>query len=143
MSPRLTFLLTFLGVLAAGAPLPFLTRNAAPQQQQQTVTKAQQATEWVFATVQFTGNPTRLEIRQTGKTLATLQPETDTSPWETEMELPSGLTHAELEVHAEWAEPGSQAITITIEPPARPATTCTRWTDAAGHILHHIFTFTW
>lgn len=141
MPPRLTFLLTFLGVLAAGAPLPFLTRNAAPQQQTETAT--QQSSEWVFATVQFTGKPTRLEIHHAGKLLAALPKETYSSPWETELELPAGCSHAEPEVYAEWSEPGSQAVTITLEPPARAADSCTRWSDSMSNTLHHIFTFTW
>lgn len=141
MSPRLTFLLTCLGVLAAGAPLPFLTQDAAPLQPQEQA--AQQSTEWVFASVQFSGAPTRLEIRHNGATLATMQPADTPAPWETDLELPAGADHTELEVEAEWSEPGSHAVTITLEPPARHASSSTRWTSPADTTLHHIFTFTW
>lgn len=138
MSPVQTVALTFVGVLAAGLPLLWLTAPvAAPAAQTNTALPPQKAT--VYATLQFSGNPHSIILRHQGETLATFTaPE---SPLETELLLPTTDTiELEAEVHGAELCNGAQALTITLEPAGREPRSETRWGDA---LLHDIFRFTW
>lgn len=137
MSPRATFFLTLLGVLIAGAPLPWLTGAAEPA-----VTAAAETTpaarQAVYATLRATGKPEKLQLRLHGELLADV---TGDLPWEGDLLLPVGSEAADIEVEAAWAEPGAQAVTLTLEPDGRDACSCTRWAEAGT--MHDVFHFVW
>lgn len=139
MSPKLTLFLTFAGVLAAGVPLLWLTQKPVSPQPLAASPAGQQETA-VFATLRATGAPTEMALRYHGRLLAEI---TDGCPWEGELNLPTEIAAAEIEVKALWPTPGEQAVTLTLEPAGREACSCTRWADAAEGKLHDIFTFVW
>lgn len=139
MSPKLTLLLTFAGVLAAGVPLLWLTQSPEPPQMTSSAT-AELPTEPVFASLRATGAPSKMALRYHGRLLAEI---TDGCPWEGELNLPTEIAAAEIEVEALWPTAGEQAVTLTLEPAGREACSCTRWADAAEGKLHDIFTFVW
>lgn len=139
MSPKLTLFLTFAGVLAAGVPLLWLTQKPVSPQPLAAAPAGQQETA-VFATLRATGAPTEMALRYHGRLLAEI---TDGCPWEGELNLPTEIAAAEIEVEALWPTPGEQAVTLTLEPAGREACSCTRWADAAEGKLHDIFTFVW
>ena len=142
MRPGFTFCLTLLGVLLAGVPLLYLTqeaprRQAMPHPMQETPT-----TDKTFVRVQFTGTPTSCILRFEGQDLASM-PAGTTSPWETELNLPS-TQHSELEAEIQWPENSPEnAVSITLEPAQKEARTCTHWTGVDGTLLHDLFIFTW
>ncbi len=139
MSPKLTLFLTFAGVLAAGVPLLWLTQKPVSPQPLAAASAGLQETA-VFATLRATGAPTEMALRYHGRLLAEI---TDGCPWEGELNLPTEIAAAEIEVEALWPTPGEQAVTLTLEPAGREACSCTRWADAAEGKLHDIFTFVW
>lgn len=137
MSPRATFFLTLLGVLIAGAPLPWLTGDAESAASAAVVT-ATTARQPVYATLRATGKPEKLQLRLHGELLAAVIGEL---PWEGDLLLPMGSEAADIEVEAAWAEPGEQAVTLTLEPDGRDACSCTRW--AENGTMHDVFHFVW
>ncbi len=139
MSPGLTLILTFAGVLAAGVPLLWLTQKPVSPQPPAAASAGQQVSA-VFATLRATGAPSKMVLRYHGRLLAEI---TDGCPWEGELNLPAEIAAAEIEVEALWPTPGEQAVTLTLEPAGREACSCTRWADAAEGKLHDIFTFVW
>ncbi|MGN0835917.1 MAG: hypothetical protein ACI4OS_00600 [Akkermansia sp.] len=136
MSPRSMFLCTLLGVLAAGAPLPYLLqhRAAAPA-------AAREAREAVSVPVSvfFDGRPLRMRLRHGGQVLAEMPPD-EPAPWLPVLSLPASGA-AEVELEAEWAEPGWHGVTLRAEPPGRPTVTAGDWQQ--GTQLHTLFRFTW
>lgn len=139
MSPKLTLLLTFAGVLAAGVPLLWLTQKPESPQMPASAA-AEQPTEPVFATLRATGTPSEIALRYHGRLLVEIK---DACPWEGELALPTEISAADIEVEVLWPTPGEQAVTLTLEPAGREACSCTRWADAGVGKLHDIFTFVW
>lgn len=137
MSPRAAFFLTLLGVLIAGAPLPWLTGAAEPAvpAAAETESAARQA---VYATLRATGKPEKLQLRLHGELLAEVAGDL---PWEGELLLPEGDEASDIEVEAVWSEPGEQAVTLTLEPDGRDACSSTRW--AENGTMHDVFHFVW
>lgn len=138
MSPKLTFFLTLLGVLAAGAPLLWLTRS--PEGTAVQVSAETAVAEPVYATLRVTGTPSRMSLYLHGKLLAEVA---DELPWEGDVLLPVGVSAVEIEVDAAWPSPGEQAVTLTLEPTGQEARSCTRWADAASGKMHDVFHFVW
>lgn len=137
MNPVFTAALTLAGVLAAGAPLLWLTATAPTQH---TVTESMQAeTEEIYALIQFSGAPASIVLRHNGQTLAEYT--APTGSIETTLRLPAEAT-LEPEVEATWPEtqPGAQAISLTLERAGHEPRSCTRWGEG---IIHDIFTYTW
>lgn len=137
MSPQRTFFLVLMAVFLAGAPLPWLTRDAAPQQVD---TPVQAAKEAVYATLRCTGNPTKLVVLHEGKILLSIEhPE---PVWEGEWQLPAeGALY--LEVQADWQQEGAQAVTIELEPQGRELRSCTRWSFGIPGAWSDSFSFVW
>ena len=140
MSPKLTLFLSFLGVLAAGSPLLWLTRSPEPTVLTASAPAENTGKEAVYAVLRVTGNPTRVVLRLHGELLAEV---TDACPWEGDLLLPSGMSVAEVEVESAWPAPGEQAVTLTLEPDGKEARSCTRWADAVTGTLHDVFNFVW
>ncbi len=138
MSPRLTFTLTLLGVLLAGAPLLVLTGkgSAVPQAEQ---APAEQEACSVVAEVRFDGAPRELRLLYRGKEVAAM-PQGTESPWLAEMRLPQDA--AELELQAEWPAAAQHAVNITLTRGAATAQD-TQWSSPAATTLHTLFSFTW
>lgn len=143
MSPRTTFVLTLVGVLAAGFPLLHLTapRTQTPQPEAQA---AVPQTERFLLELRFTGQPTSLVIRHEGEDIASL-PAGAESPFEFELQLPTTANSClEAEVEATWADGSSEnVLTLTAEAPGLPPRSETQWTGSDGSFLHSIFTFRW
>ena len=138
MNPVLTTTLTLTGVLAAGAPLLWLTAAPAVQKPApQSAPMAQQ--EEVYAVIQFSGEPESITLRYQGQTLAEYK--APAGSIDTTLSLPEGAT-GELEAEAHWpeSETGAQALTITLERSGREPLSCTRWGEG---IIHDIFTYAW
>lgn len=137
MSPRTTFFLTLLGVLLAGAPLPWLT-GAAESAVPVTAEAEQPDRQPVYASLRATGRPDKLQLRLHGELLAEVDGDL---PWEGDLLLPVGSNATDIEVEAVWPEPGEQAVTLTLEPDGRDACSCTRWAEAGT--MHDVFNFVW
>lgn len=154
MTPKFAFLLAVLGVAAAGAPLPWLTRPAplpggeppAAAAAQNTVKSSTELTA-VYARVQFTGAPQMLRLSVRGKRLAELSQEDarllpEPGVWEPALLLPAPLTSLELEVQAQWDDEAPQAVTVSLEPPKQPARQATLW-SLPGGMLADCCLFSW
>ena len=139
MSPRATFLLTLLGVLLVGIPLPLLTRKA---ERKPVAVQAEGVAEMktTYATISFTGQPGSIRLRHIGGDWLELNPSLNQN--ELELELPA-LAALELEIQAEWKSPALQAISLTLEPEGRDALMKTLWKEEGSCELHDIMTFTW
>ena len=139
MSPRATFLLTLMGVLLVGIPLPLLTRKAehAPAA---TPAEKMDEMETTYAAINFTGQPRSIRLRHSGGEWQEL--DTTLNQNELELELPA-LATLELEIQAEWKSPALQAISLTLEPEGRDALMQTLWKEEGCCELHDIMTFTW
>ena len=137
MSPRATFFLTLLGVLLAGAPLPWLT-GAEETTEPVAAEPAQTDRQPVYASLRATGRPEKLQLRLHGELLAEVAGDL---PWEGDLLLPVGCNATDIEVEAVWPESGEQAVTLTLEPDGREACSCTRWAEAGT--MHDVFNFVW
>ncbi len=139
MNPVLTATLTLAGVLAAGAPLLWLTAAPAVQKPApQSAPMAQQ--EEVYAVIQFSGKPESITLRYQGQTQAEYKAPEGGSI-DACLILPA-VDACELEAEAHWpeSESGAQALTITLERSGREPHSCTRWGEG---IIHDIFTYAW
>ena len=137
MSPRLTFTLTLLGILLAGAPLPVLTGRTAGVQE--AAPAAAPETCGAMAEVRFDGAPTELRLLCRGREVAAL-PQGAQSPWMAELALPAGAV--ELELQAAWPDAAQHAVNITLTRGAESAAD-TQWSDPAATTLHTLFSFPW
>ncbi len=137
MNPVLTAALTLTGVLAAGAPLLWLTAPAPTPHAE--AERPQPETEEIYALIQFSGAPASIVLRHNGQTLAEYT--APTGSIETTLRLPAAAT-LEPEVEATWpeAQSGAQAISLTLERAGYEPRCCTRWGEG---IVHDIFTYTW
>ena len=144
-SPRFHFLLAFIGMALLGLPLwDMLHPSASARPDSSPVAHIEQEKVPAVLTVRFTGQPSALRITDQGRTVAAL-PSGESSPWETDIELPQDRHTAEWTVEAEWpaqTDPnGNEAVTLELEPPASDTRAATRWTT--GSRLHDTFSFTW
>ena len=139
MSPRATFLLTLMGVLLVGIPLPRLTRKA---EYTPTAAPAENMAETAptYAAISFTGQPRSIRLRHSGGEW--LELDSSLNQNEFELELPKQPT-IELELQAEWEDTSLQAISITLEPTGREAIMKTLWKEEGSPGLHDIMTFAW
>ncbi len=139
MSPRVTFLLTLAGVLLAGLPLPFLTRNAETQTAPAPAAAAEKETVW--AVLSFTGKPQSIRLRPAGG--AWQEVDCTTSNADFELQLNPSAT-VEIEIRAEWESPEAvQALSLSLEPAGWETKTQTQWKEGGSRTLHSIFTFQW
>ena len=139
MSPRATFLLTLLGVLLVGIPLPLLTCQA--ERTPATAPAEHMAeTETTYAAISFTGQPRSIRLRHSGGEWQELDSTLNQN--EFELELPKQPT-IELELQAEWEDTSLQAISLTLEPTGREAIMKTLWKEEGSPGLHDIMTFAW
>ena len=139
MSPRATFLLTLMGVLLVGIPLPLLTRKA---EYTPTAVPAEDMakTENTYAAISFTGLPRSIRLRHSGGDWQELDPTLNQN--ELELELPKQPA-IELELQAEWEDTSLQAISLTLEPTGQEAIMKTLWKEEGSSGLHDIMIFTW
>ena len=139
MSPRATFLLTLMGVLLVGIPLPRLTRKA---EYTPTAAPAENMAETgpTYAAISFTGQPRSIRLRHSGGEWQELDSTLNQN--EFELELPKQPT-IELELQAEWEDTSLQAISLTLEPTGREAIMKTLWKEEGSPGLHDIMTFAW
>ena len=137
MKPRLTFTFTLMAVLLVGLSLYRLTSAPAPVSAQ----KVEEAApiETIYATLQFTGQPTSLVHRHGSREWTV---DTSLQPAEIELELPS-LKNIDIEVEAQWAEEDFRCITLTLEPDGRESRSVTHWAETSSNTLHNVYTFTW
>ena len=137
MKPRLTFTFTLMAVLLVGLSLYRLTSAPAPVSAQ----KVEEAApiETIYATLQFTGQPTSLVLRHGSRKWAV---DTSLQPAEIELELPR-VKSIDLEVEAHWAEEDFRCITLTLEPDGLESRSATHWAETSSNTLHNIYTFTW
>ena len=139
MSPRATFLLTLLGVLLVGIPLPLLTRKvertaAVP------AAEGMAETEIAYATISFTGNPSSIRLRHCGGEWMEL--DTSLNQYEMELALPKQPS-IEVEIQAAWENSGVQAVSLTLEPMRRESIMKTLWKEEGSPALHDVMIFTW
>ena len=139
MSPRATFLLTLLGVLLVGAPLPLLTRKAECTPAA-SVTENMAETETTYAAISFTGQPRSIRLRHSSGNWYEI--DTTQNQNEFELKLPK-QTDIELELQAEWDGTSLQAVSLTLEPSGREVVMKTLWKEEGSSELHDIMTFTW
>ena len=137
MKPRLTFTFTLMAVLLVGLSLYRLTSAPAPVSAQ----KVEEAApiETIYATLQFTGQPTSLVLRHGSREWTV---DTSLQPAEIELELPR-VKSIDLEVEAHWAEEDFRCITLTLEPDGRESRSVTHWAETSSNTLHNVYTFTW
>ena len=137
MKPRLTFTFTLMAVLLVGLSLYRLTSAPAPVSAQ----KVEEAVpiETIYATLQFTGQPTSLVLRHGNREWTV---DTSLRPAEIELELPR-VKSIDLEVEAHWAEVDFRCITLTLEPDGRESRSVTHWAENSSNTLHNVYTFTW
>lgn len=137
--PRTSFTLALLAVLAAGAPLPFLTQGKTSPSQEETESASLAP---CFMELNFSGIPRNIRILYQGKELASLPKDTP-SPWLETLSLPK-TDVLELEVEAHWEQAGTpQAISLQLEPYKLPSRSETRWSTEDGSHLHDLFLFQW
>ena len=139
MSPRTTFLLTLLGVLLVGIPLPLLTRQAE-RTPAAAAAESMAETESIYATISFTGQPRSISLRHSSGEWIKLNPTLNRNEFELELPKQPGI---ELEIQAEWDNSALQAISIALEPTGRETIMKTLWKDEGSSGLHDIMTFTW
>ena len=137
MKPRLTFTFTLMAVLLVGLSLYRLTSAPAPVSAQ----KVEEAApiETIYATLQFTGQPTSLVLRHGSREWTV---DTSLQPAEIELKLPR-VKSIDLEVEAHWAEEDFRCITLTLEPDGRESRSVTHWAENSSNTLHNVYTFTW
>ena len=136
MSPRSMFFCTLLGVLAAGAPLPYLlqhraTAAAAAREEREEIS--------VPVSIFFDGHPRRMCLRHGGQLLAEMPPD-EPAPWLPTIPLPASGA-AEIELEAEWAESGWHGVSLRAEAPGRPTRTTSDWQQ--GTKLHTLLRLSW
>lgn len=140
MTPKHAFFSALTLLLLAGAPLPFLTSVAPKTASEQKPPSPDSVS--VFMQLRSSGAPRSIRLFHCGKLLAAM-PTPGENVWETNLPLPDAST-IELEVQAEWENPDcAQAVSITLEPPGKDASTATQWKDADSKTLHDLFSFTW
>ena len=140
MSPRATFLLTLLGVLLVGIPLPLLTRKAERTPAAAVPTDSMAEMEPIYAAISFTGHPRSIRLRLSGREW--LELDISLNQNEFELELPN-QADIELEIQAEWEDTALQAVALTLEPTGREDLMKTLWKEEGSSELHDIMTFTW
>lgn len=142
MSPRTATLLTALGLLAAGAPLPFLLHHHAGascahhHHEHEAAPAAAADILRVPATVQSSAPLRSIKLLLGDRLLAEAS---DTALWEPTLTLPEAAAY-DIELQAEWADDAPHALTLTLDVPRRETRTLTRW---AGRTLHTLLRFSW
>lgn len=141
-SPKITFLLTLVGILAAGLPLLRLTRPAEHHHHDGCCCHHHHAHGEehhdshapAYADLRFDGEAT-IELLHRGRLLLTATQ----SPAECRLPLADEQL-CELEVRGTWAQEGEHAVSIRLEAPHREEQNLTRWTH--GKEMHDVFIFT-
>ncbi len=138
MSPRATFLLTLLGVLLVGIPLPILTaeHTSATTAPEERVTEI----EFIYASISFTGHPGSMRLRHSNGEWIELDTTSNQNEFELEFPKQAGI---ELEIQAEWNDTALHAVSLTLEPTGRESIMKTLWKEEGRSELHDIMTFTW
>lgn len=143
MSPRTATFLTALGLLAAGAPLPFLLHHregatcAHHHHAHEACSEHTAETAYrVPATVQSSAPLRSLKLMHGDRLLAETS---DTALWEPTLILPAAEIY-DIELVAEWADDAPHALTLTLDVPRRETRALTCW---GGQTLHTLLRFSW
>lgn len=146
MSPRTATFLTALGLLAAGAPLPFLLHTQEHEhhhaccghrhEHAACAATADAAEYLVPATVQSSAPLRSLKLMLGDRLLAETS---GTALWEPTLTLPAAETY-DIELVAEWEEDAPHALTLTLDVPRRDTRSLTRWGEKN---LRTLLRFSW
>lgn len=148
MSPRTATFLTALGLLAAGAPLPFLMHphehggnhhhhDCCGHEHHEHAENDHADTYRVPATLRSSDAFISLELRL-GEQL--LYRTNNAGPLtEFTLALPAAEAY-DIEVRAEWADEASHALSLTLDVPRRETRSVTHWGEKT---LHTLFRFSW
>lgn len=147
MSPRTATFLTALGLLAAGAPLPFLLH---PQEHsghhhhaccghhhEHEHTHEDAAMLRTPATILSSHRLLSVKLMLGDRVLA----ETDSGGtlWEPTLTLPAAATY-DIEILAVWEDEAPHALTLTLDVPRRETRSVTYWGDK---VLRQLYRFSW
>lgn len=147
MSPRTATFLTALGLLAAGAPLPFLMHtheesehhhHACCGHEHHTHAEDDHADTYrVPVTILCSHRVLSLKLMLGDRVLA----ETDSGGtlWEPTLTLPAAETY-DIEVLAVWEDEGLHALNLTLDVPRRETRSVTHWGDK---VLRQLYRFSW
>lgn len=148
MSPRTATLLTALGLLAAGAPLPFLMHTQEHSEHHhhhgccghhhEQEHAHEDTTQFRVPATILSSHPTlSLKLMLGDRVLA----ETNSvgTLWEPTLTLPAAETY-DIEVVAVWEDEGTHALSLTLEVPRRETRNVTHWGDK---VLRQLYRFSW
>lgn len=146
MSPRTATLLTALGLLAAGAPLPFLLHaqghaehehhHACCEHEHHEHTAAAAAEYRVPAGIRCSSSVRSLKLMLGGRVLYEASAGT---LWEPTLTLPASEVY-DIELYAEPADGQPLALSLTLDIPRRETRTVTHWSEGN---MHTVFHFSW
>lgn len=134
---------SILGIAIAGVPLFYF---AASQGKTAVHPRVVAECMQVPAELRFTGKPTSIIIRCSGKVLCRVSP-VHSNPLYTSLPLPSLHRGAasELEIEAVWSDSCCADCVLSVElmPPGLPARSDTQWAHPKDHTLHAVFLYRW
>lgn len=148
MSPRTATLLTAIGLLAAGAPLPFLMHpqehgehhhhhGCCGHHHEHEHAHEDAALFRVPATILSSHRTLSLKLMLGDRVLA--ESDSGGTLWEPTLTLPAAESY-DIEVQAVWEDEGQHALTLTLDVPRRETRSVTQWGEKA---LHTLYRFSW
>lgn len=147
MSPRTATFLTALGLLAAGAPLPFLMHTheesehhhhaCCGHEHHSHAEDAPADTYRVPVTILCSHRVLSLKLMLGDRVLA--KTDSGGTLWEPTLTLPAAETY-DIEVVAVWEDEGAHALSLTLEVPRRETRSVTHWGDK---VLRQLYRFSW
>lgn len=148
MSPRTATFLTAIGLLAAGAPLPFLMHTQEHSEHHhhhgccghhhEQEHAHEDTTQFrVPATILSSHRTLSLKLMLGDRVLA--KSDSVGTLWEPTLTLPAAETY-DIEVVAVWEDEGTHALSLTLEVPRRETRNVTHW---GGKVLRQLYRFSW
>lgn len=148
MSPRTATLLTAIGLLAAGAPLPFLMHThehgehhhhhgCCGHHHEHEHAHEDAALFRVPATILSSHRTLSLKLMLGDRVLA--ESDSGGTLWEPTLTLPAAESY-DIEVQAVWEDEGQHALTLTLDVPRRETRNVTHWGDK---VLRQLYRFSW
>lgn len=150
MSPRTATFLTALGLLAAGAPLPFLMHTqehacgehhhhhgCCGHHHEHRHAHADAAEFRVPATILSSHRVLSVKLMLGDRVLA--ESTSGGTLWEPTLTLPAAESY-DIEVQAVWEDEGLHALTLTLDVPRRETRSVTCW---GYKVLQQLYSFTW
>lgn len=146
MSPRTATFLTALGLLAAGAPLPFLMHTHEESERHHACcghehhTRAEDNhadTYRVPVTILCSHRVLSLKLMLGDRVLA--KSDIVGTLWEPTLTLPVAESY-DIEVVAVWEDEGQHALSLTLDVPRRETRNVTHWGDK---VLRQLYRFSW